>query len=196
MTRRVVVTGLGVRAPGGSGARQFWDLLSSGRTATRSITSFDASACRSQVAGEIDFDPAAEGLSPREIRRMDRAAQFAVVCSREAVADSGLSFEGVRPERIGVSVGSAVAAAMSLEKEYRVLSDQGREWEVDPTYLTPHMFDHMVPSVLGAGGGRGAPDDPGRAPAGAAGGGAAAVDGGPQGLVVEGEEPVEAVVEA
>ncbi|MFF5639255.1 beta-ketoacyl-[acyl-carrier-protein] synthase family protein [Streptomyces sp. NPDC012825] len=150
MTRRVVVTGLGVRAPGGSGARQFWDLLSSGRTATRNITSFDASACRSRVAGEIDFDPAAEGLSPREIRRMDRAAQFAVVCSREAVADSGLSFEGVRPERIGVGVGSAVAAAMSLEKEYRVLSDQGREWEVDPSYLTPHMFDHMVPSVLGA----------------------------------------------
>ncbi|BBC30318.1 Ketosynthase (KS) alpha subunit [Streptomyces graminofaciens] len=150
MTRRVAITGLGVRAPGGSGTDALWDLLSSGRTATRNITFFDASAYRSQVAGEIDFDPVAEGLTPREIRRMDRAAQFAVVCARDAVADSGLSVEDLRPERVGVSVGSAVAAAMSLEKEYLVLSDRGREWEVDPSYLSPHMYDHMVPSVLAA----------------------------------------------
>ncbi|MDT0566737.1 beta-ketoacyl-[acyl-carrier-protein] synthase family protein [Streptomyces sp. DSM 3412] len=150
MTRRVAITGLGVRAPGGSGTDALWDLLSSGRTATRNITFFDASAYRSQVAGEIDFDPVAEGLTPREIRRMDRAAQFAVVCARDAVADSGLSIENLRPERVGVSVGSAVAAATSLENEYLVLSDRGREWEVDPSYLSPHMFDHMVPSVLAA----------------------------------------------
>ncbi|MFF8957354.1 beta-ketoacyl-[acyl-carrier-protein] synthase family protein [Streptomyces sp. NPDC014894] len=150
MNRRVVITGLGVRAPGGSGAKEFWDLLVSGRTATRNITFFDASRCRSRVAGEIDFDPVLEGLSPREIRRMDRAAQFAVVCAREAVADSGLDFAGLAPERVGVSLGSAVAAATSLEQEYLVLSDRGRDWEVDPAYLSPHMFDHMVPSVLAA----------------------------------------------
>ncbi|MBF6150559.1 beta-ACP synthase, partial [Nocardia nova] len=94
---------------------------------------FDASPYRSQVAGEADFDPVREGLSPREIRRMDRAVQFAVVCAREAVADSGLDLAAVDPHRLGVSLGSAVAAATSLEREYLVLSDSGKNWLVDET---------------------------------------------------------------
>ncbi|NYH41840.1 act minimal PKS ketosynthase (KS/KS alpha) [Micromonospora jinlongensis] len=150
MSRRVVVTGIGVRTPGGSGADQFWDLLTAGRTATRRISFFDPAPYRSQVAGECDFDAEAEGFSPREIRRMDRATQFAVVCTREAVADSGLDLDGVDPHRIGVSLGSAVAAATSLENEYLVLSDRGREWEVDPTHLSPYMFDYLTPGAMPA----------------------------------------------
>ncbi|MFC4049895.1 beta-ketoacyl-[acyl-carrier-protein] synthase family protein [Actinomadura syzygii] len=150
MTRRVVITGFGVRAPGGSGAAAFWDLLTSGRTATRRISFFDPSPYRSQIAAEADFDAAAEGLTPREIRRMDRAAQFAVVCAREAVADSGLDVGALDPHRVGVSLGSAVAAASSLEQEYLVLSDAGRQWEVDPGFLSAHMFDYLVPSVMPA----------------------------------------------
>nr|WP_281218172.1 beta-ketoacyl-[acyl-carrier-protein] synthase family protein [Nocardia gamkensis] len=121
-----------------------------GRTATRRISFFDASPYRSRVAGEADFDPVREGLSPREIRRMDRAVQFAVVCAREAVADSGLDLAAVDPHRLGVSLGSAVAAATSLEREYLVLSDSGKNWLVDQTYLSPHMFDYMIPSVMPA----------------------------------------------
>ena len=150
MSRRVVVTGLGVRAPGGSGKDEFWKLLSEGRTATRRISFFDPTPYRSQVAGEADFDPIQEGLSPREIRRMDRAVQFAVVCGREAVADSGIDIGSLDPHRLGVSLGSAVAAATSLEQEYLVLSDSGRNWLVDENYLSPHMFDYMVPSVMPA----------------------------------------------
>lgn len=150
MSRRVVVTGLGVRAPGGSGKDDFWKLLSEGRTATRRISFFDPTPYRSQVAGEADFDPIQEGLSPREIRRMDRAVQFAVVCGREAVTDSGIDIGSLDPHRLGVSLGSAVAAATSLEQEYLVLSDSGKNWLVDQTYLSPHMFDYMVPSVMPA----------------------------------------------
>ncbi|GAA2879369.1 actinorhodin polyketide putative beta-ketoacyl synthase 1 [Actinoplanes cyaneus] len=150
MTRRVVVTGIGVRAPGGRGVKEFWDLLTAGRTATRRISFFDPSPYRSQVAAEIDFDAESEGLTPREIRRMDRAAQFAVVCARDAVADSGLDFAATDPHRVGVSLGSAVAAATSLEREYRVLSGDGAAWEVDHRYLSPHMYDYLVPSVMPA----------------------------------------------
>ncbi|MGW0792637.1 beta-ketoacyl-[acyl-carrier-protein] synthase family protein [Streptomyces sp. NPDC002911] len=150
MNRRVVITGIGVRSPGGSGAKEFWNLLTSGRTATRAISFFDASPFRSRVAAEVDFHAESEGLSPREIRRMDRATQFAVACTREAVADSGLEFGGVDPHRVGVSLGSAVAAATSLENEYVVLSDRGRDWVVDPEYLSPHMFDYMSPGVMPA----------------------------------------------
>jgi act minimal PKS ketosynthase (KS/KS alpha) len=145
-----VITGIGVRAPGGRGTKAFWDLVTSGRTATRRITFFDPERYRSQVAGEADFDPVWEGLSQREIRRMDRATQFAVVCAREAMQDSGLDFAGFDPARIGVVLGSAVAAATSLEREYLVLSDSGKNWLVDGDWLSPHMFDYLAPSVMPA----------------------------------------------
>jgi act minimal PKS ketosynthase (KS/KS alpha) len=146
--RRPVITGIGVTAPGGIGAKAFWELLTAGRTATRPITLFDASAFRSRIAAECDFDPAAEGLSAREIRRMDRAAQFAVVCTREALADSGVRDGTVPPERTAVVVGSAVGCTMGLEQEYNVLSDGGRNWVVDPAYAVPHLYGYMVPSTL------------------------------------------------
>ncbi|MHC3472577.1 beta-ketoacyl synthase N-terminal-like domain-containing protein, partial [Streptomyces sp. 7R007] len=150
MNRRVVMTGIGVRAPGGTGTKEFWDLLTSGRTATRRISFFDPSPFRSQVAAAVDFDAELEGFSPREIRRMDRATQFAVACTRDAVADSGLDLAAGDPHRLGVSLGSAVASATSLEREYLVMSDAGRQPVVDPAYLSPHMFDYLSPGVMPA----------------------------------------------
>ncbi|MEW2636368.1 beta-ketoacyl-[acyl-carrier-protein] synthase family protein [Streptomyces sp. NPDC048389] len=150
MSRHVVITGMGVRAPGGSGTEEFWSLLAAGRTATRRISFFEPTTFRSQLAGECDFDAGAEGLTPRETRRMDRATQFAVVCARDAVSDSRLDFGALDPSRTGVSLGSAVAAATSLENEYLVLSDAGRQWEVDPRYLSPHMYDYLTPGVMAA----------------------------------------------
>ena len=150
MSRRVVITGMGVRAPGGSGTEGFWDLLTAGRTATRRISFFDPSPYRSQVAGECDFDPVAEGLSAREIRRMDRSTQFAAVCAGDAIADSGLEVDRLDPGRVGVSLGSAVAASTSLDVEYQVLSDAGRHWAVGADYLSPHMFDYLTPGIMPA----------------------------------------------
>jgi len=146
--RRVAITGLGVVAPGASGRKAFWDLLAVGRTATRGITLFDPTGFRSRIAAECDFHPAAEGLSPQEIRRMDRAGQLVVVATREALGDSGLSEAGVPPERVGVSIGSAVGCTMGLEEEYVVLSDGGRNWLVDPEYRVPQLYGYMVPSTL------------------------------------------------
>ncbi|MBT2402031.1 MULTISPECIES: beta-ketoacyl synthase [unclassified Streptomyces] len=144
--RRVVITGIEVIAPGGVGKENFWNLLSEGRTATRGITFFDPTQFRSRVAAEVDFDPYAHGLTPQEVRRLDRAAQFAVVASRGAVADSGIELGGIDPTRIGVTVGSAVGATMGLDEEYRVVSNGGRLDLVDHTYAAPHLYNHMVPS--------------------------------------------------
>jgi minimal PKS ketosynthase (KS/KS alpha) len=146
--RRVVITGIGVTAPGGLGAKNFWSLLSDGRTATRRISFFDPSPFRSQVAAEVDFDAELLGLGAQEIRRMDRAAQFAVVSAREAIADSGLDLGAGDPARLGVSIGSAVGCTMGLEQEYAVLSDDGRNWLVDHSYGVPHLYGYMVPSTL------------------------------------------------
>jgi act minimal PKS ketosynthase (KS/KS alpha) len=148
--RRVVITGIGVLAPGGIGVKRFWSLLSEGRTATRGITFFDPSAFRSRVAAEADFDPWAGGLGPQEIRRMDRAAQFAVVTAREAMVDSGLELTGIAPHRAGVAVGTAVGATMGLDQEYRVVSDGGRLDLVDHEYAVPHLYNYYVPSSFAA----------------------------------------------
>ena len=148
--RRVVITGVGVMAPGGIGTKNFWQLISEGKTATRPIASFDASNFRSRIAAEIDFEPSEHGLSSREIRRMDRAAQLAVVATREAMADSGIELDKHDPYRVGVSVGTAVGATMSLEEEYQVVSDSGRLELVDHDYAVPHLYDYLVPSSFAA----------------------------------------------
>jgi minimal PKS ketosynthase (KS/KS alpha) len=146
--RRVVITGIGVLAPGGMGRKEFWEVMTSGRTATRGITLFDPAPFRSRIAGECDFDPVAAGLTQQEIRRMDRATQFAVVCAREALGDSGLDVAD--PTRCGVTVGSAVGCTMSLEREYAVVSNGGQKWLVDHEYAVPHLFDYLVPSSMAA----------------------------------------------
>ncbi|MFF3019896.1 beta-ketoacyl-[acyl-carrier-protein] synthase family protein [Streptomyces sp. NPDC057939] len=146
MARRVVITGLGVLAPGGIGTGNFWNLLSSGRTATRGITLFDPSAFRSRVAAEVDFEPALHGLTAEEERRMDRAAQFAVVSAREALTDSGLDFAGFDPHRTGVGIGTGVGAVGSLDRAYRAASDDGRLDAVDHTSVPAALYSHFVPS--------------------------------------------------
>jgi act minimal PKS ketosynthase (KS/KS alpha) len=143
-----VITGVGVVAPGGLSREAFWDLLTAGRTATRTITLFDATNFRSRVAAECDFDAKAAGLSPQEIRRMDRAGQLAVVSAREAIVDCGLNFDSLDPARIGVSIGSAVGCTTGLEDEYAVLSNHGKDWLVDPGYVVPQLYGYMVPSTL------------------------------------------------
>ncbi|MER5264941.1 beta-ketoacyl-[acyl-carrier-protein] synthase family protein [Actinosynnema sp. NPDC002837] len=144
--RRVVITGVGVTAPGTPGVKNFWDLLTAGRTATRRISFFDPSPFRSQVAAEVDFDAELHGLGPQEVRRMDRAAQFAVVTARQAVEDSGLEFSSVDPGRVGVTIGSAVGATMGLDQEYRTVSDGGRLELVDHRYAVPHLYNYLAPS--------------------------------------------------
>ncbi|MFC5723794.1 beta-ketoacyl-[acyl-carrier-protein] synthase family protein [Streptomyces gamaensis] len=147
---KAVITGIGVVAPGALGREAFWELLAAGRTATRAITCFDATGFRSRIAAEADFDPIAAGLTHRQARRMDRAAQFAVVSAREAVADSGLDLPATDPGRVAVALGSAVGCTTGLEREYQVLSDGGRDWLVDHSYGVPHLYGYMVPSSLAA----------------------------------------------
>ena len=147
-SRGVAITGIGVLAPGAPGTRGFWETITAGRPTFRTITAFDPAPFRSRVAAEIDFDPARYGLTLRQRRRMDRAAQFAVVTAREALTASGLPLGDLDPGRVGVAVGSAVGCTISLDREYAIVSDGGRLPVVDPAYASPHLPDYFVPASL------------------------------------------------
>jgi act minimal PKS ketosynthase (KS/KS alpha) len=148
--RQVVVTGLGVVAPGTPGTKPFWERITAGAPATRPISLFDSAPFRSRMAAECDFDPVQQGLGPQEVRRLDRVSQFAVVAAREALADSGVDSEEIGPHRFGVCMGSAVGCTQKLEEEYVTVSDGGRKWLVDHGYAVPHLYDYLVPSSIAA----------------------------------------------
>jgi minimal PKS ketosynthase (KS/KS alpha) len=148
VTRRVAVTGIGVVAPGGTGATAFWDLLSNGRTATRGISLFDPAGLRSRIAAECDFDPLAHGLDPELSEHADRYIQFAVVAAGEAVRDSGLDTGKEDPWRVAVSLGSAVGGTTRLEHDYVQVSERGRRWDVDHRAADPQLHLAFSPSTL------------------------------------------------
>ncbi|MEU2299821.1 beta-ketoacyl-[acyl-carrier-protein] synthase family protein [Streptomyces antibioticus] len=146
--RRVAVTGIGIVAPGGIGGPAFWDLLASGRTATRGITFFDPAGLRSRIAAECDFDPAAHGLDAEQSARNDRYIQFALVAGAEAVQDAGLDLARENPWRIGVSLGTAVGGTTRLEHDYVLVSHGGTRWDVDERRAEPHLHRAFAPSTL------------------------------------------------
>ncbi|MET7832303.1 beta-ketoacyl-[acyl-carrier-protein] synthase family protein [Micromonospora sediminicola] len=148
--RRTVVTGVGVVAPGGATRDRFWKTITEGRTATRRISFFDPSPFRSQIAAECDFDPDAAGITLAERQRADRYVQFALACSAEALADSGLTLTDAERERAGVVLGTAVGGTMALEQEYFRVSDSGRHWLVDHALGGPYLYQALVPSSLAA----------------------------------------------
>ncbi|MEE1930427.1 beta-ketoacyl-[acyl-carrier-protein] synthase family protein [Streptomyces sp. TRM 70351] len=146
--RRVAVTGLGVLAPGGTGRKNFWQLLTEGRTATRALTLTRSGPEHGRVAAEIDFDAAEHGLAPAEARRMDRAAQFAVVAAREAAEDSGLDFAGLDPARTGVAVGSAAGPVTSLDTALHRVTGHGRSEVAETLLSSADAADRLVPGNL------------------------------------------------
>ncbi|MEI5034627.1 beta-ketoacyl-[acyl-carrier-protein] synthase family protein [Streptomyces sp. S1A(2023)] len=150
MNRRVVITGIGVVAPGATGTKPFWEFLLSGTTATRAIRSFDATPFRSRIAAECDFDPLAAGLSREQIGSLDRVSQFALVAGQEALVDSGLRIEEERSHRMGVCVGTAVGCTQRLESEYVALSNGGANWFLDADRGSPALYDYFVPSSIAA----------------------------------------------
>jgi minimal PKS ketosynthase (KS/KS alpha) len=152
VTRRAVVTGVGVVAPGGNGAKAFWELLAEGRTATRAITLFDAAGFRSRIAAECDFEPDAV-LDRERIARMDRYVQFGAAAALEALADAGWERESLTEQdayRTAVTMGSAVGGTTQLEAEYIAASERGARWTIDHTQVTADLFRVFSPAALSA----------------------------------------------
>ncbi|MDR7421867.1 MAG: beta-ketoacyl-ACP synthase II [Armatimonadota bacterium] len=125
MTQRVVVTGLGAVTPIGHGAEGLLEGIRLGRPGVKHIERFDATPFGCRVAAEVtDFDPA-QHLDAKQVRRLDRFAQFAVVAGRQAVADAALDLSRVDRERAGVFIGTALGGAAFAEEQHHVYLAEG-----------------------------------------------------------------------
>ncbi len=125
--RRVVLTGLGTVNPLARDVRGFWSSLLSGASGIRRIARFDPEPFASQIGGEVqDWNAVPSDLvDPRESRRMDRFAQFAVAAAIEAVADSGLDFAKEDTGRCAVVVGSGIGGLQELEDQHKRMLAKG-----------------------------------------------------------------------
>jgi 3-oxoacyl-[acyl-carrier-protein] synthase II len=129
--RRVVVTGLGVVTPIGTGVPQFWGGLQARASAVREISRFDPAPFRSRIAAEVpDFQPA-EWMEARRAKRLDRFSQFSVAAARLALADAELALEREDRDRIGATMGSALGGVSYGEEQHRRYLAEGIR-AVDP----------------------------------------------------------------
>jgi 3-oxoacyl-[acyl-carrier-protein] synthase II len=146
LTRRVVVTGLGIVSPLGHNACDTWAALLSARSGTRRITHFDPGGFESQVAGEVpDFDPTAY-MDRKEARRADRATQFAFVAADEALRQSGYRPQPGDGTELAVIVGTAIGGITTLVHEYETMRAKG-PGRVSP-FLMPMMLSDMSSGQL------------------------------------------------
>ena len=115
MKRRVVITGMGVVSPIGSGDI-FWENVKRGKCGIDFIESFDTSDFSVKIAAEVkDFDPTLY-MEKKESKRMDRYSQFALAAADIAVKNSGLDIKEVDSDRFGCIVGSAVGGIHTIKK--------------------------------------------------------------------------------
>ena len=135
MKRRAVVTGLGVVTSLGRAVGGFWDRLVRGDSGVGPITLFDVSGYRVQFGGQVQWDPEQENIaSAKDLRRIDRFAQFAIASAIDAVADSGLEFSKEDPYRCGVAIGSGIGGLNEFEAQHERLHTKGID-KVSPFFI-------------------------------------------------------------
>ncbi len=124
-TRRVVVTGLGLVTPLGTGVDKTWKALCAGESGIGRITRFDPTAYDAQIAGEVkDFDPA-QFIEKKEIKKMDTFIHYAVGAAQLAVDDAGLKVSPEEATKVGVYIGSGIGGLGSIEHYHDVLKEKG-----------------------------------------------------------------------
>ena len=139
--KRVVVTGVGAVTPIGNTPAEYWEGLLSGRNGIGPISLFDASQHKCRIAGEVKgFDPQ-QYLDGKEIKRMDRFAQFAVAASMQALADASFTINELNAEQVGVIIGSGVGGIKVLEDQQTIYLTKG------PDRCSPFMVPMMISNM-------------------------------------------------
>ena len=146
MTRRVVVTGLGMLSPLGVDTETSWASVVAGRSGISPITSFDTEGYAVRFGGRVpDFDLDAY-VNKKEARRMDGFIQHGLVASIQAVEDSGLMTSSPSLDRVGVAFGSGIGGIVTIETCHEVVLSRGPQ-KVSP-FFVPSSIINMVAGHL------------------------------------------------
>ena len=140
MDRRVVVTGIGLLSCVGNNVSDFWEAVVNGKCGLDKVSRFDASAYRTQVAGEIKNFDITDYMPLKDARRLDPYCQFAIAAADEAMKSAGLAkdLEGVDREKVGVVVSSGIGGIQAIEKQHQILLNSG------PGRISPFLVPMMI----------------------------------------------------
>jgi 3-oxoacyl-[acyl-carrier-protein] synthase II len=144
--RRVVVTGVGVVSPLGTGNAKNWDALVAGKSGIDRITRFDISDFPVQIAGEVkDFNPE-QFIEKKEIKKMDLFIQYSLGAAQFAMEDSGLAITEENAERVGVLVGAGLGGLPTIERYHEALL-QGGYKKISPFFI-PMLITNLAPGHI------------------------------------------------
>ena len=145
--RRVVLTGLGAITPIGNDIDSFWRNCLNGVSGVERIQAFDTEGYDCQIAAEVrNFEPKDFFKNPKDPRRADRFAQFAMAAAKMAMNDSGLDLEKVNRERFGVIVSSGIGGLKTLEDQHSALLNKGPS-RVSP-FTIPMLIGNMASGLI------------------------------------------------
>ncbi|TMB62293.1 MAG: beta-ketoacyl-ACP synthase II [Chloroflexi bacterium] len=143
MTRRVVVTGMGMVTPLGLDVASNWDALTHGRSGIARISRFDPAPYETQIAGEVKGFEATQYMDRKEVRRTDRFTHLGVAAASQALKDAGL--ETVRdPERVGTAIATGVGGLETLIREVLLMEERG------PSRLSPFLVPMLMANAASA----------------------------------------------
>lgn len=144
--RRVVVTGLGALTPIGNNVQEYTQGLKQGLSGAANITHFDASSFKTHFACEVKDIDMQEFIDAREVRRLDKFTQYALVVAAEALEDSGLELDRIDMDRAGVIWGSGIGGLRSLEQE--IEENTNAEIPRFNPFMIPKMIADIAPGHI------------------------------------------------
>ncbi len=148
MRRRVVITGIGVVSPIGTGVKKFWENLVKGVSGIDRIKSFDPDeyGLTVKIAGEVkDFNPE-DYMDKKDAKKASRFIQFAFAAVKEALEDSGLLESKYDPYKVGVIIGTGIGGLKDIEDQTLILHQRGAR-RVSPFFI-PYGISNMASGLV------------------------------------------------
>jgi 3-oxoacyl-[acyl-carrier-protein] synthase II len=146
LERRVVITGLGLVTPLGTGVDKTWEALCAGKSGVAEITRFDASSTDTRIAAEVKDFNFEDFLPKKEAKRTEHFIAYAVAASRMAIEDSGLTIDASNAGRVGVITGCGLGGLGMLEQTCNTVSTKGPK-RVSPFFI-PMIIGNMAPGMI------------------------------------------------
>ena len=145
--RRVVVTGLGLVTPLGTGLEKNWQALVAGQSGIRKIDRFpNIDAFASRIAGQVPDFRAEDFIEPKEIKKMDLFIQYSVAAASMAMEDSGFTIDAEEAESVGVIVGVGLCGIDTIEATERAYLDGGPR-KISPFFI-PKVISNLAPGQI------------------------------------------------